>query len=327
MEFTTESVMMPIINKNFSYNDRRSIINVLTESSNKKTRVYSNIGNYFFKRLGKLDIKNMLGKYSECKGDISKFKGYTNMVQALQFLKVDRNPDVSKNAMIVESTIMNLKTRKKNFELGFKSNESSLTRMVFACVTKACVGATSLLINHSSAINGEGLNSRFEHMVFNGLEVFNTCCKNGTADKMLRFDLNISGKYSVKESIFGDTISLGVSVGSALITAIRSLVYWVYYTRMDLADYLEQQAAYIEVNKVALENRKDLDANKKKEIIRKQTEWQQTLLKWSDEIQLDDVKAARKAKAEAEKDLKEMTPQDVTVGTDEENDEPMPDFF
>ena len=144
---------------------------------------------------------------------------------------------------------------------------------------------------------------------------------------MLRFDLNISGKYSVKESIFGDTISLGVSVGSALITAIRSLVYWVYYTRMDLADYLEQQAAYIEVNKVALENRKDLDANKKKEIIRKQTEWQQTLLKWSDEIQLDDVKAARKAKAEAEKDLKEMTPQDVTVGTDEENDEPMPDFF
>ena len=63
MEFTTESVMMPIINKNFSYNDRRSIINVLTESSNKKTRVYSNIGNYFFKRLGKLDIKNMLGKF------------------------------------------------------------------------------------------------------------------------------------------------------------------------------------------------------------------------------------------------------------------------
>ena len=63
MDITNESVIMPIINKNFSYKERRNIINILSESSSNKIRVFSNIGNYFYKRLEKLNINNMLGNY------------------------------------------------------------------------------------------------------------------------------------------------------------------------------------------------------------------------------------------------------------------------
>lgn len=329
MDITNESVIMPIINKNFSYKERRNIINILSESSSNRIKVFSNIGNYFYKRLEKLNINNMLGNYGDCKGDITKFKGYENLVSSLQFLKTDGNPSVAKNAMIVDAAILNLKTRKKGFELGFKTKESSLVKMVFNTLTKACLAATSLLINESHLLNPMTTSREpLKHMVFDGLEVFNTCCKNGTVDKMIRYDLNI-GSRPLQEGIISDAIGLGVSVGSALITAIRSLVYWVYYTRISLADYLEHQAAYLEANKIALENRKDLDPNKKKEIIRKQTEWQQKLLKWSDQIQLDDVKAARKAKADAEKDMKDMKSTDATNGssTDDSNGAEVPDFF
>ena len=104
------------------------------------------------------------------------------------------------------------------------------------------------------------------------------------------------------------------------------MVYWVYYTRIDLADYLEQQAAYLELNKTALQNRKDIPEAKKKEIIAKQTEWQKRLLDLADKIQIDDIKAARKAKEQAEKDSKEMKKDDVTNGGSN-TDTSTPDFF
>jgi hypothetical protein len=148
---------------------------------------------------------------------------------------------------------------------------------------------------------------------------------------MMRYELNI-GNRAVREDglvdMVGDVINLGVTVASAFITAIRSLVYWVYYTRIDLADYLEQQAAYVELNRKALENRTDLDPEKKRKIIEKQKEWELRLLKLSDRIQVDDVKAARKAKADADKEAKEMKTADATGdASDNDEEQPMPDFF
>lgn len=326
----TDMIMMSIINKNLSYKDRQSVISTMESVVGGRNMVYGNIGNYFYKRLTKLNVLSMLGGYTSCKGDVTKFKGYENNLSALQFLKADTHLGISKNALIVEEALLNLKSRKKVFELGFKTKETMLGKLAFGAVLKACVAAISMLITESSVVSTS--KSPFTHMVFDSLALFNMGCKDGTVDKMMRYELNLNG--AVKENAITDLISVGVSVASALITGIRSLVYWVYYTRIELADYLEQQAAYIEINKVALENRKDIDANKKKEIIRKQTEWQKTLLDLSDKIQLDDVKAARKAKAESEKDAKEIKAADAngTKTTGDSNgegssDNEVPDFF
>ena len=326
MDITNESVIMPIINKNFSYKERKNIINILTESTDMRNKVFSNIGNYFFKRINRLNFKDSLKDYSTSKGDILKCDTYKNMVLSLELLKHDQNPEVSKNAYIIEESISNIKSRKKGFELGFKSQNASLTRFFYSSLVKATTAAVSLLINESDILNYTTNNHKpLSHPLLDGLDVFNKCCKNGTVDKMVRYDLNLGNKI-VKEGIFTDTISVGVSVASALITAIRNLVYWVYYTRIDIADYLEHQAAYIENNKIALENRKDIDEKKKKEIIKKQTEWQKKLLELSESIQIDDIKAARKAKEESDKDMKEMKSEDATNGHSGDS-EALPDFF
>lgn len=325
-----DSIMMSIINKNLSYKDRQTVIGVMAESIGGRQMVYGHIGNYFYKKLSKLNVLSMLGGYTDCRGDVTKFKGYENNLTALQFLKSDSHLGISKNALIVEEALLNLKARKKVFELGFKTKETMLGKLAFGATLKACVAATSMLISESSVVTTS--RDPFNHMVFDSLALFNMGCKDGTVDKMMRYELNLNG--AVKENAITDLISVGVSVASALITGLRSMVYWVYYTRIKVADYLEHQAAYIEMNKVALENRKDIDSAKKKEIIRKQAEWQKTLLELSDKIQLDDVKAARKAKADSEKDAKEIKAADATGSrsTDDSNGEgsegnEVPDFF
>ena len=318
-----------IIDHNMTYYGRRKVLDIMTEASGKR-QVYANISNYFYKNILKKNMMPYLDKYTASKGNIEHHKGYNEMLTSLQYLKSDAHMDVSKNATIVEDAVLNIKARKKAFELSFVK-DSQLGKLMYAALLKACVATTSILIGNSAvAIGNVQLKTIKTPLSIEGLSLFNKYCKDGTVDKMLRYDLNVGG--AVKEAgildAVGDAINLGVSVASAFITAIRSLVYWVYYTRIDLADYLEQQAAYVELNRKALESRKDLDPEKKKQIIAKQKEWELRLLKLSDRIQVDDVKAARKAKADAEKEAKQMRTSDATGNSaDDDEGQDVPDFF
>ena len=322
-----------VIDHNLSYTGRRKVMDIITESSTGKDRVYANISNYFYKKMIQKNMMPYLSKYVESKGNVERFKGYKGMLAALQYLKSDAHMDVSRNAVIVEDALLNLKARKKVFELSFGGKENQLGKLMYCCLLKACVATTSLLIGDSAiAIGNVQKKTLNAPLSIEGLSLFNKFCKQGLVDKMMRYELNI-GNRAVREDglvdAFGDAINLGVSVASAFITAIRSLVYWVYYTRIDLADYLEQQAAYIELNRKVLENRTDLDPEKKRSIIEKQKEWELRLLKLSDRIQVDDIKAARKAKADADKEAKEMKTADATGNQEDNNSEgqEVPDFF
>ena len=324
-----------IIDHNLSYRDRREVIAVMSESTGAKEKVYANISNYFYKKMADKNIMPYLAKYADSKGNVERFKGYNDTLNALQFLKTDANSNVSRNAQIVEESFLNLKSRRKVFELSFKGKENALGKLMYSAMLKACVATTSILIADSAIVNGNIQRKDLSTpLPVEGLALFNKFCKDGTVDKMMRYELNI-GNRAVREGVLdiaGDIVNIGVSVASAFITAIRSMVYWVYYTRIDLADYLEQQAAYVEMNRKALENRTDLDPKKKREIIEKQKEWELRLLKLSDRIQVDDIKAARKAKADADKDAKDMKAADAT-GTDNSDDDSqtggqeVPDFF
>ena len=325
-----------VIDRNLSYKARREVIAVMSESSVAKDKVYANISNYFYKKMTDKNIMPYLTKYGDSKGNVTKFKGYEDMLTSLQFLKADSHSEVSRHAQIVEESVLNLKARRNVFELSYKGKENALGKLMYAAMVKACVATTSLLIANSAIVTGNTQRKNISRpLSIDGLALFNKFCKDGTVDKMMRYELNI-GNRAVREAglldAVGDVINLGVSVASAFITAIRSLVYWVYYTRIDLADYLEQQAAYVAMNRKALENRSDLDDKKKREIIEKQKEWELRLLKLSDRIQVDDVKAARKAKADADKDAKDMKAGDATgnnaSGDDSQSGgQEVPDFF
>lgn len=315
--------VMTLINKNFSYNDRRAIIEAMSESNEKRIAVYEGIGNYFLKKIDALKPGMFLGKYLQDKGDITNRKGYSDTMDSLAFLKDDGNMVVGQSASTVEEAMLNLKSRKKEFGLACKGNDFPFIKLLYATVSKACLVSTSLLIGCSSELNEN--NAKIDIPVsIASLATFNKYCKSGDVDKIIRY--NIMREKVVKEGLLDYSLDTIVTIATAIITVFRNLVYWVYNTRMDMADYLEHQAMYLEMNKGAVEARADLNANQKKDIIKKQMEIKDKLLRLSDKIQLDEVKAARKAKEQSEKDTREMKSQDLGTA-DNNKDDSVPDFF
>ena len=321
--------IMTIINKNLSYKDRREVMDIVSESAKGKDAVYTNIGGYFLTNVLKLNPLKMLKKITDTKGDIFKLKDVNNTVMAIDILEKDIK--VSRDAKVVKEALQNIKSRKRVFTTGFAA-DSVLVKLLYSAASKACIAGTSILINRTDMGGGYG-NSRpdYRPLPIIGLELFNKFCKDGSLDKLIRNEIDIRKKNILKEGILDSIIELPFkaigAIGSAVIVGIRSMVYWVYYTRMDIADYLEHQAAYIEMNKYALENRTDIPDAKKKEIIAKQTEWQNRLLNLADKIQIDDVKAARKAQEQANKDEKEFRKEDATGHEGDHTDTSTPDFF
>ena len=322
-----EDPVLTIINKNLSYRDRKDVINIMTESSSSKDRIYSNIGRYFLGKVSSLNPLKLMRSYTDSKGDITKLKGFDTTSNCLKLLESDIK--VSRDAKVVSEAVNNIKNRKRNFTLGFKA-DSMVSKIIYCTAAKACVASTSLLINQTEIGGGyNGSNKFANNRSFSiiGLEVFNKYCKDGSMDRILRDEISKKIAKEDGTSILTLPFDAIAAIGTAFILGIRSMVYWVYYTRIDLADYLEHQAAYLEMNKMALKNRQDIPDAKKKEIIQKQTEWQKTLLDLADKIQVDDIKAARKAQEQADKDTRDMKKDDVTDGGSDNTDTSTPDFF
>ena len=343
---------MHLINRNLSYRERRQVLDVVSESLVNKDKVILNIGKFFYKLITKLKVMPMMGKYMECKGDITKLDGYKNLAESIKLLKSDAYVDISTHAVTVEAALLNLQIRKKLFTLACGSDEAKFSKLLFATAVKMIIGTTSALIANSSTVNGgDEKHKPYSSFAISCLNSFNEECKKGTVDKLMRAELGLEGEQ-VKETVafsLMDAAELAVQeagafstynklmiaapfVGallaksSVIISTLRKAVYWVYYTRIDLADYLEQQAAYLELNKVVLENRKDLSDDKRMKLLENQEKWRQRLLKLSDKIQLDDIKAERKAKESATKDEKELNAKDL-IGPDPDLPDGAPNFF
>ncbi len=343
-----DNLYLNLITSNLSYRDKQKVMNVVHESVLNKDKVIINIGKFFYTLINKFKIMPMLHKYLECNGDIKKLEGYKNCLECIKDLKHDKYADVAAGANTIEAAILNLQSRKKYFELACKTDSAKFSKLLFAVAVKMIVGGTSTLICHSATVDPDegGKRKLVSSFPITCLSKFNEECAKGTVEKLLRTELGLEGEAAkeafaellnckqletVQEAGFAENLArakfaiaagaAAIAFSSVMVTLIRKAAYWVYYTRIDLADYFEHQAAYLELNKIALENRKDLSDDKRAKLIAKQEKWRERLLKLSDAIQLDDIKAERQAQDKSVKDEKSMKPSDL-VGVDD-----TPDFF
>ena len=104
-----------------------------------------------------------------------------------------------------------------------------------------------------------------------------------------------------------------------IIPFIRNIVYYFYYTKMKVSDYLEIQAELIEANANDLENSTDSDLTeeKKAKVAERQRKWAERLRKWANSFAIDHKQATNNAKKESDKDSKEKR----TVRKDEDGDD------
>ena len=140
--------------------------------------------------------------------------------------------------------------------------------------------------------------------------------KEGIFSKYYTESIEQLSKKTVKESVIGTTmIAVGAIVAFAF--ALRMIVFYVYYSRTQLADYFEQQSTFLKIHASEVKKRKDLSPEEKQSILESQKKWAERLHNLSELIVVDSIEAMKKAKEEEKNVNIDINP--TNINTDDNN--------
>lgn len=299
-------------------------IHALTESEVKQIN-NAMISNLYKKALDKAYMN--FDEIPDSRGDITAYEGYDNMIGSINLLKELSNKGniKIKELEILETAVMNIRTYKNHFERGFALGHE-FVMMQYNALTAACIESTSALISayvdfvkkvdktEFKIIKGKGLQG---HLAIKNLELFNNSVKKGDFNKMMTHLLQ-----SGRENFVGSSVGAGVLVAGmitlSIIPLIRELIYYYYYSRMVISEYLQHQVMFLEMNRVNVES-SSLPAKERNVIIKKQAEYIKTLNKISDKIKVNSTMAGKQATTAVKSENKEWTLDNVKQTTS--NDE------
>ena len=251
------------------------------------------------------------------KGDITKYVGYTTMVDGLNLVKdLAKQQNVKiKEIEIVETAINNIVTYRAQFTKGFLIDKE-IIMLMYNLLVSACVTATSVII--SSYVDFIKSPTKVEFTIVKGsnamthtsiqsLIQFNACVKSGDFGKVIN---TVSGD---KENLLGGSTLIPIMIlgGLAMIVPLlRELTYYFYFSRMKTSDFLRHQAELLEINKDAVKG-SNLPAAKKKEVLRKQAQAAKRMTDFADRIAVDSRGTEKMVKNQIEQENKTINIKDV----------------
>lgn len=244
------------------------------------------------------------------KGDYKKLSFYEELEKTHKFLKEEIK--IGEELVIIDLAKRNVQKLKKAFEEGYKL-ESDVVILLYETTVHAIVDATSVLITITATSVVKTKEACSRHSL-NMLKRFNKAVEKGSLQKALKtaneqafFD---SGAMTVaKEEVLATALSMLVGAGLilAFIPIIRELVFYFYYTRMKISDYLDQLSMYIKINEVEVRNNPKFDEAKKKDIIEKQNKWIERLDSLSDKIRVNQSRGEKEAKEQIKEENAKIT--------------------
>lgn len=266
------------------------------------------------------------GDIPKSKGDISKVTGIDTCTESLEILKqLHEKHGVPTNDIDTITTSISIMTRyKRQFESGFKLNNDYLI-ILYNTIVMAIMDGTSMLIADYTnymvtpdtvEYSGvAGRNKKHGAVSIESLKRFNSLDASGSLDSTINAILTGSTKSSAgtrgKEKVTESAAALlsGISVVTitvllsikAVITLLRELIFYFYHLRVSLAEYLDAQAAFLEMNRLVIEN-SNRPASQKKEIIKKQEKVILKLRRISDKLKIKSEDTTVLAKKDLEKE-------------------------
>ena len=270
----------------------------------------SNVNNVMITNLYKTIIDKShidFGDIPNTKGDITKYSGYKGMENALSILReISQKSNMKMEEIdVVSDAISFITLRKELFEKGFKL-EKEFIILQYNSLVMACVESVSVLI--SSYVDYVKRPDKIDFKIIQNpqksgwiciqnLQKFNLSVKNGDFDRVLNTSINSGSKGFIGL----DDVALGVAVigGIALlIPIIREIIFYFYYSRMKTSEYLRQQADFLELNKLSVQNNPSISPQKKSAIIKAQEEKIKSLLDLSEKIKVNNVLSGKKTVSE-----------------------------
>ena len=271
------------------------------------------------------------GTIPQSAGDITKIENYDKLVECLNVMSslIEAGNQSSDDIKIILEAMANIKARKEMFEKAFKLNVE-LPMVMYNMITLSCVASTSFMIaccvefikspnDESFAITIDKV-SKFnssQYLMFKNLDRFNKSCATHEFDKAMDNIIRTNTKNLLGLSA-GATAALGVVAGVAIvglivniIPIIRELIFSFYLCRVKISDYFDIQADLLDMNAANVEYNSTIDAKKRKEIAKKQSNIASNFRKISNVVEVKTKDANTKAMKELDKSNQKLKIKDV----------------
>lgn len=304
-------VMKILMENAKTFSDRREIDSLLeSETSAVNNAMVSNLYKSAIEK-AHIDFQDI----PESKGDLTKYSGYKSMADTVALLKeLSRKMNVKISELETISDAMNaLVAHRELFEKGFRLDKEFVI-LQYNTLVYACVEAISVVI--SSYVDFVKRPDKVEFTIdkdvrsngtitLGNLEKFNKTVKQGQFTKVLTSIINSGNEKLIgAETLVIPALILGgVTV---LVPLIRELVFSFYHSRMKLSDYLNQQAALLEMNKETIKA-SSLSATERNAIVKKQQQHIEKLRRIADKVKVHTTMGDTKASMEIAQQNKNWT--------------------
>jgi hypothetical protein len=292
-----------------------SVKTILEDANSPVTRKYQE---KLFQSI--IDKKHVdFGDIPKSAGNIKAYSGYNNMMEVLNTIDGLANEQKNKEVMgyvaVVKKAISNIENLSSSYAKGF-INKSDYVMLEYNTYVYTCIEATSSLLyefveyikrpdQQVMSIQLKNTKYRANLYYFDQLNKFNNVnAKMGMDYRKLIESLCNKGR----NNFLGAEMIVGVAALSmaalAIVPLTRELIYRFYHMRSNLAQSLELQAEFLEMNKTCLEANDSITTEKKKKILEKQNKTRLRLLKLADIIRVKNAKGMNETKKDLDDDNK-----------------------
>lgn len=260
-------------------------------------------------------------KYNKCdfgnipksKGRVMKVEGMDETVECLDILLQlhEKHGIPTEDITEIKKLISTLNRLGSSFEYGFRTDNDYLV-ITYNTIVMAIMDATSKLIADYTSYMVTPDNVHYTGVAKHGkmrgklsidmVKRFNALTVDGTLDSTVSAIVTNTSKssagtrtqkvaatesFAVSALIGTVGITAGVLFGiKALISLVRETIFIFYHSRVKMADYLNTQAAFLEMNRQVVENSAK-SASQKEKVLQKQSKVILTLRRLADKIKIN----------------------------------------
>lgn len=316
-----------IINEHFDIEHTltRKVLLVVNESDKSEilTKLTSKLYDDIVQKVDNIDF----GDIPATKGDITKLENFDRLLESLETMRallVEYRQDTEPVDIILKA-VKNIEDRVDLFEKAFRYN-IELPIVNYCTMVLSIVSSTSLMISScveyikipgtqdfKIAIDAVAAKKTREGMLFKSLARFNRTCDNGQFDKSMEHLIkNMQQKLLGADDAF--MVVSAVAMGGLLLNILpvmRELIFFFYYSRTRMADYLEIQSELLNLNAQRYQQYGEGNSKERAEVAGKQRKIADIFSRLANKIAIDAKASEVKATKEANKPAAKNKIEDV----------------
>ena len=264
------------------------------------------------------------GDIPKSRGDISKYAGYKSLTDTLGAIRLLSKEDSAyqpiNNHVTTVSTAINNILQNRNLYMEAFSTKNEILMLEYNTFTYACVEAVTAILYQfadymktpsSPEISAGFKNTKYRADLFfvEQLQTYNKLKASGKYQKYLA-EMIRNGKenFALTTSFIVGVTAIATTVMLSIVPVTRKIIYVIQNSRGRLAECLELQAYFLEINASYLKAHPVKgDVKKTKEVLKKQEALRLKFLRLADKLRVKSIKSEELAKKTLEEEDRTIT--------------------